>query len=866
MDLDAALFYFPGRTFLGTMDPVRLYFPIRWNIPVMKQFGSLHGKAMNRTSIKKALVSLLLSLFLLGVASFCLAANEVEAPAKEGEKTVATATEEQKTTLITLYSWATILPKELIELQNRINKEKKAREIEQELPQLEQEIETIRWATTRAQTDPDIQLLQVANLQAKSQRVGSHLKKTSELLNELINSWSDARKEWLDKREQIQSIDKKDEVPLVLGEEQHKKLLSTVDEAIKLIGEHLRSVLVVGKTIGDMQIDLYTIDSDLQSLDGDLRVISIQQTAPSMLSKEFYSRIDFALILEGYQKTLRFFKERITSLLESPRLILLGVVGFTVVCFIILKTRKLTPVSSKWQAFAKRPYSATIFMGASINAFVNAFPLNTELPEQWMALLNVLTLFAVTRLTKHLVPNPGRRKLLNQLTIFMGITMVLFLMGFPQVLMLLYVFWVSIAAFFYYLLRLPSTRQKQFREVWLQKSWGLFPAIVVVFGLTGYDQLAISVFSTLLSSIIVCLVVWMLYLFHIGLLELLFSALPVAIISDNFTHIIRGLRPIIGWIHVIILITVQSVIWGLYSTTNTAFTEINNFGFDFGGIHVSLRFIFTVGLVFYGSLIISKAIQALLLKNVLPRYRAEKGVQLSITRLAHYAILTIGFIVMLRVLGFQLNQLTLLGGALGVGIGFGLQAIVNNFASGLILLFERPIKVGDTIQLGSEWGEVKQLGLRATIIQTFDNAEIVVPNSDLITSQVTNWTLADRRVRVRVPVGVAYGSDVDKVMEILFACGNANPMVLSNPKPVVYFLAFGASSLDFELRVWIPEFLDKVTVLSELNQDIDSEFAANNIEIPFPQSDLHLRTVDDEAAEQIRGRLKPAANGDEDGR
>jgi len=239
---------------------------------------------------------------------------------------------------------------------------------------------------------------------------------------------------------------------------------------------------------------------------------------------------------------------------------------------------------------------------------------------------------------------------------------------------------------------------------------------------------------------------------------------------------------------------------------------------------------------------------------VLPRYGAEKGVQLSITRLAHYAILTIGFLIMLNVLGFQLNQLAILGGALGVGIGFGLQAIVNNFASGLILLFERPLKVGDTIQIGSEFGEVKNLGLRATIIQTFDNAEIVVPNSDLITGQVTNWTLAERRVRVRVPVGVAYGTDVTKVLEILVACAKANPTVLGTPKPMAVFLAFGSSSLDFELRVWISEYLEKIQVLSDLNQDIENEFAINNIEIPFPQTDLHLRSVDEAAAVRMWGK------------
>jgi small-conductance mechanosensitive channel len=237
-----------------------------------------------------------------------------------------------------------------------------------------------------------------------------------------------------------------------------------------------------------------------------------------------------------------------------------------------------------------------------------------------------------------------------------------------------------------------------------------------------------------------------------------------------------------------------------------------------------------------------------MMKEVLPRYKADIGVQISINRLIHYAVLTLGCIILLRVLGFGLSQITILGGALGVGIGFGLQAIVNNFVSGLILLFERPVKVGDMIEVGDEIGEVKQLGLRATTVQTFDNAEIVIPNSELITGSVTNWTLAEKKIRVRVPVGVAYGSDIEKVLKILLSCAEANPLVLGTPRPLALFLAFGASSLDFELRVWISDFNDKLTVLSELNQDIESEFQLADIEIPFPQADIHLRSIDHDAA------------------
>lgn len=794
----------------------------------------------------------------ISVSTVSVFAAEKPAPA-EGVATLekpAVPTEEQKTTFIDLYSWASILPKELIDLQNRISKDKKINAIIETIPGLTQETDELRWDTTIAQTNPEIQPLQVTTLQEKSQRLGFRLKKLSEPINALIYFWSDTRKQWVVKKEQILALDQQEETSVMLGAEQHEKLIVTVEEALRLIEQHLKLVLTIGKEIGDVQVTLYSIDSDLQSLDVDIKTTSVQQTSPSMLSGDFYASLNFNLFTQSYSRTKRFFQDHIENLQNNTGYLVLGTFGFLLICFLISKTKDLISQESQWQPFAKRPIAAAIFMCSSANAFANVFPITTNLPEQWEALLHVLTLFAVMRLTKHLVHKKEKRKLLNQLTFFLVMSMILFLLSFPQVLVLLYVFYISIIVFIYYLFKLPSTKGQPIRDVWLQRSWGLFPAVVIVSGITGYDQLAIMIFSTLLSSIIVCLIVWVLYRLHLGVLELLLSVLPFSLIKDNFLAIIKSIKPIIKWFHVVILITVQCVIWDIYPTINTAFIGINNFGVDAFGLHISLKFVFTVGIVFYGALITSKAIQALLLKNVLPRYKAEKGVQLSITRLAHYAILTIGFLIMLRVLGFQLNQITLLGGALGVGIGFGLQAIVNNFASGLILLFERPIKVGDTIQIGTEWGEVKQLGLRATIIQTFDNAEIVVPNSDLITGQVTNWTLGDRRVRVKIPVGVAYGTDVSKVLEILIACGNANPMVLSSPKPTALFLAFGASSLDFELRVWIPEFLDKVQVLSDLNQDIDNEFAMNNIEIPFPQSDLHIRSVDDEAADQIRGNTR----------
>jgi small-conductance mechanosensitive channel len=220
------------------------------------------------------------------------------------------------------------------------------------------------------------------------------------------------------------------------------------------------------------------------------------------------------------------------------------------------------------------------------------------------------------------------------------------------------------------------------------------------------------------------------------------------------------------------------------------------------------------------------------------------GVRVSTKRLIHYVLITLGFLLALSTLGLELTKLTIMLSALGVGIGFGLQGIVNNFVSGLILLFERPVRVGDYIEVTGNWCEIQKIGLRATIVQTFDQADVIIPNADLVSNQVTNWTLRNRRARLIIPVGVAYGSDIPLVIETLKASADPHPMVAKNPAPQVLFLSFGESSLNLELRVWVLDVDHMLTTQSELHQEIDRRFREANIEIAFPQRDLHFRGVD----------------------
>lgn len=275
-------------------------------------------------------------------------------------------------------------------------------------------------------------------------------------------------------------------------------------------------------------------------------------------------------------------------------------------------------------------------------------------------------------------------------------------------------------------------------------------------------------------------------------------------------------------------------------------------GFTMGSWHISVGRIFMAVLCLYGAFLLSWTLQSILREEVFPRRRVERGVQISIGHLVHYAIISVGFLLVLGTLGFNFTNITIIGGALCVGIGFGLQAIVNNFVSGLILLFERPVRVGDCVEVGGLFAEVKKIGLRATTVQSFDGADIVLPNSDLVTNQVTNWTRTNRIVRLRIPVGVAYGSDVPLVMKIVLDCSQDNPAVLSSPKPQVLFRGFGDSSLDFEVRVFTPDIDYRLILQSELLQEIDQEFRNAGVEIPFPQRDLHLRSVDDKAGASLQ--------------
>lgn len=278
--------------------------------------------------------------------------------------------------------------------------------------------------------------------------------------------------------------------------------------------------------------------------------------------------------------------------------------------------------------------------------------------------------------------------------------------------------------------------------------------------------------------------------------------------------------------------------------------------FTLGGLPMTFFFLLKAAIFLLVLVLVSHFTMVLLQKRVLTHMPLATGQQYAVARVVSYLVFVLGLIIGLQSLGLNLSSLVVVGGALGIGVGLGLQAIVSNFVAGLILLLEQPIKLGDRIEVGNTYGDVVRLRGRSTWIRTNENVVIIVPNSEFINQRVINWTANDRQVRISLPVGVSYESDPKVVREVVLAVAQSHPDVLTDPGPEVIFAGLGESSLDFELRVWtIQQVQTPARLKSDLYFAIFEAFRKEGIEIPFPQRDLHIRSI----SESLTTALTPRA-------
>lgn len=263
--------------------------------------------------------------------------------------------------------------------------------------------------------------------------------------------------------------------------------------------------------------------------------------------------------------------------------------------------------------------------------------------------------------------------------------------------------------------------------------------------------------------------------------------------------------------------------------------------FSVSGEGISIMsFVYLIVVVLF-TIIFSRLVIRFLKKNVYSKMEIDQGARYTLSRLVKYVFIGVGILIGLQMVGFDLSILAFLGGLLGVGIGFGLQNIFLNFASGLILLFERPIKVGDVVEIDGLMGTMKDIGFRVSIVNTFDNESIIVPNSDLVTDRVKNLSFGgDTNLRVHAPIGVAYGTSISKVREILLGIAKSEEKILEDPPPKVVFKEHGDSSLNFDLLGWVETPKDRASALDSMREKIDDRFNEEGIEMPYPTRDVYL--------------------------
>ena len=295
-------------------------------------------------------------------------------------------------------------------------------------------------------------------------------------------------------------------------------------------------------------------------------------------------------------------------------------------------------------------------------------------------------------------------------------------------------------------------------------------------------------------------------------------------------------------------ISIVTTILSLVSMVFFTVTAINAAGIPLAwnaplpAIRLSLVQIFLLIALLIGVFWFSSGTKRFLFNRFLAQSGLDRSLQYAIAQVVSNIVLVVGIVIVLENTGIHLAALAVFAGAVGVGVGFGLQNIASNFISGLVILAERPITIGDRIEVAGIAGQVEHIRARSTVIRTNDNIMMIVPNTKFIDSPVTNWTYGDRRVRFRIPVGVAYGSDVDKVRDALLAVAHENSHTLKEPAPSVFLDQFGDSSIDFKLMVWSSDMSARPSrYRSDLNFAIAEKFREAGIEFPFPQRDVHIR-------------------------
>lgn len=713
-----------------------------------------------------------------------------------------------------------------------------ARQAQQRLDQSIAEMEAEGWNYDRLLTGREAAETQKTNLAKQQEALSVKLKE----LDALRQSWQEQQLFW---------TNWKLSAPPDLHQDQKESFI----RAEKVISDILAEIVESGKPLVALQtevlqlqqqnqLSLGSIDEKLQVLRGNI----FEKTEKSLTNPGFYRQLNWNLMTDAGKNLRQFFSLDKDFFQEKGWILAFQfLLAFVLAGYIIIKRHKTKP-SDEWHFILQHPFATGLFVAVATLSFLYG-----ALPGSLRLLLVAVAVFSTAILVSEFLKDRVKILMIYLMALLFIVATALQSMALPTPLYRLYLILVSLLGVPFLLLLARRTSRNRIRKTnGFIISLRLGAAILFLVFLTqfgGFANLSSKLLESSNNTIFLGLFAAMAVRLGWGALDYIFGQ-PFFRRESFFNQFggelvdqLKGLlRLFIGAYTLLYLLVIWG--WGFFDTPREAWATLMQLGITFGETRVTAHMVLLALGALYVTIRLSWLIRALLESEFFPRSAMDRGIRDSIKKLLHYALVLIGFTIALSLLGVTMQNFVIIGGAFGIGIGFGLQNIVSNFVSGLILLFERPIKVGDMIMLDSEWAIVRSIGLRSTTIETFDLSEIIVPNSDLVSQKVTNWTLSNEQSRVVVPVGVAYGSDVALVLSLLKGCAEKHPKVLDAPIPSVIFVAFGDSSLDFELRAWVANVKDRLSTRSDLLQAIDAEFRKANVEIPFPQRDLHLRSID----------------------
>jgi potassium-dependent mechanosensitive channel len=659
-------------------------------------------------------------------------------------------------------------------------------------------------------------------------------------LGQIRAEWVQRQRFWMQWRDAL-----RDDAEFAIFRPELARAVEQTEQVRRQVAAQLPELLSLQREVQSLRLQTdRTVEMATTAL-GERRATLLRRDQPVLGSPAFLQqlarepetqwRAATALRGEGY---LTFVTEQ--SLLVGIHLVLVLFLGLTA-----RQLRRQAVLTAGWAELLRHPWAAALFASTALVAqqYVLAPPLVEVLVWTVLAAAGVV-------LARLMVESQPLRRMVYWYSAFYPLFLLAEAVWLQPPLFQAGLAGAAVLGLAYFaLLTRRSARQhgEPTHARWLIGFGAAMWGVVLVAEIVGFHRLSRWVIHSAITTALVLFVVGFLIIVARGLLWTLLNVEARERFRVAHTVGVALAERVLRLVQAVLVVAAVLAllnIWELAASPIETWTRITGLGFMVAGAEVTIgRVLFAILLV-YLALLASWLARTVVSSEVVPRWDLDQGVGESITAVIHYVAIAIGILIALGALGVHLQNIAIVAGALSVGIGFGLQNVVNNFVSGIILLFERPVRVGDTVVIGGEWGTIRKIGLRSTRVETFDRSEMIVPNGDLVSEKVTNWTLSNPIARLTLPVGVAYGSPVSRVMQILREAATVHPAVLDDPSPQALFMGFGDSSLDFELRVWVRELRHRLEVKSLILEELDRRFRDEGIEVPFPQRDLHLRSLD----------------------